>query len=125
MEDEFGRRMRGKLGVTFDPFQDRIRIHGSTAEALGQSEYFRFLFNPQKGMFAVQACGAKDQGAERLCQASEGERRYVNSAWLVRYIYDACGWRKSRSRRAYGILRGEHGLVEFNLKEAAEIDRES
>lgn len=110
--------------VTFDPFQDRINVHRGTAEALGWPEYCRFLFHPKKKRFAVQACGVMDKGAERMPQSLDGINRYVNSAWLVRFIFSACGWKTDRTRRVSGVLHSRHRLVEFDLNDAMEIARE-
>lgn len=60
---EIGVRMSQKTinitGVSLCKKEGRIRIFHSTIKRLGEPKYIRFLFNPEKQLFAVQASDRK------------------------------------------------------------------
>ena len=108
-------------GLTFDPFKGRIMIHRNTIEALNTPEYFRFLFNPKRKRFAVQACLMGEEGAEKLPALREGNCCYVNSLSLVKYVFRTCNWDLEYTHRVEGILYREQKLVEFDLSHSWEL----
>lgn len=108
-------------GLTFDPFKGRIMLYKSTVEALGTPEYFRFLFNPTKKKFAIQVCGFKDEGAERMPSLNEGDNCYICCNALVRYVFQACKWDSKYTHRVEGVLYPEERLIDFDLTRFWEI----
>ena len=45
------------LGITFRYADGRITVFRSALESIGRPEFYHFLYNPTKQMFAIQACG--------------------------------------------------------------------
>ena len=108
-------------GLTFDPSKGRIMLYRSTIEALGTPEYFRFLFNPKKKKFAVQVCGIKDEGAERMPKLRGGDCCYICSNALVQYVFVTCKWDSNYTHRVEGIMHSEENLIEFDLTNSWEL----
>ena len=108
-------------GLTFDPVQERITIFRTTIEAIGTPEYYRFLFNPTRKKFAIQACAINDEGAEKMPKLRDGDCCYVRSALLVRYVFDTCSWNRELTHRVEGVLRPEQKLVEYDLTRSWEL----
>lgn len=50
------------LGLTFRYADGRISVFKSALEAIGRPEFYHFLYNPAKQMFAIQACGIDEEG---------------------------------------------------------------
>lgn len=51
------------LGITFRYADGRITVFRSALESIGRPEFYHFLYNPTKQMFAIQACGMDAEGA--------------------------------------------------------------
>lgn len=58
-------------GVSLCKKAGRIRIFHSTIKRLGEPKYIRFLFNPEKQLFAVQASDRKDSECFYVPKCSE------------------------------------------------------
>ena len=108
-------------GLTFDPLKGRIMLFKSTIETLGTPEYFRFLFNPAKRKFAVQACSIKDEGADRMPKLREGDCCYISCNALVQYVFSTCKWDSDFTHRVEGVFHSEENLVEFDLTHSWEL----
>lgn len=54
------------LGITFRYADGRITVFRSALESIGRPEFYHFLYNPTKQMFAIQACGMDAEGANRV-----------------------------------------------------------
>lgn len=50
------------LGITFRYADGRITVFRSALESIGRPEFYHFLYNPTKQMFAIQACGMDAEG---------------------------------------------------------------
>ena len=53
-------------GISFNLGSGRIALYRATLEIMGYPEFYRFLFNPEKKMLAIQRCGIDDPGAHKL-----------------------------------------------------------
>ena len=51
------------LGITFRYADGRNTVFRSALESIGHPEFYHFLYNPTKQMFAIQACGMDEEGA--------------------------------------------------------------
>ena len=87
---------KNMMGLTFRYADGRISIFKSALEAIGRPEFYHFLYNPAKQMFAIQACGIDEEGANRLPKHSTDDRYEIKSKGLVRLIYQSCGWDRTR-----------------------------
>ena len=105
-------------GISFSAMSGRITLFKTTLAALDYPEYYRFLFNPESQMFAMQICGIDDDGAHRLPKADKEGRCEIKSIALVRFVYHICGWKKRNTYRIPGKVCQEERLVSFNLSEA-------
>ena len=54
------------LGITFRYVDGRITVFRSALDSIGRPEFYHFLYNPTKQMFAIQACGMDAEGANRV-----------------------------------------------------------
>lgn len=109
------------LGLTFRYADGRISVFKSALEAIGRPEFYHFLYNPIKQMFAIQACGIDEEGANRLPKHSTDDRYEIKSKGLVRLIYQSCGWDRTRSYRLPGVEYPQHRLVNYDLSRAIPI----
>ena len=83
-----------------------------------------FFFAPfilEDLMFAIQACGIDEEGANRLPKHSTDDRYEIKSKGLVRLIYHSCGWDRTRSYRLPGVEYPQHRLVNYDLSRAIPI----
>ena len=109
-------------GISFNIKTGRITIFKTTLVAMGYPEYFRFLFSPEDLMFGVEPCRIDDGGAQRLPDEITREHYDIKSIDLVRFVYQACGWRKKLTYRIAGEKYApDSRLVVFNLRKAYEI----
>lgn len=109
------------LGLTFRYADGRISVFKSALEAIGRPEFYHFLYNPAKQMFAIQACGIDEEGANRLPKHSTDDRYEIKSKDLVRLIYQSCGWDRTRSYRLPGVEYPQQRLVNYELCHAIPI----
>ena len=93
----------------------------TTIGILGNPEYYRFLFSPERRQFAVQACGIGDEGANRREMELGIDNYSIKSMALVRFVYQTCEWKEKLTYRVPGVGFSEDKAVQFNLKEAYEI----
>lgn len=70
------------MGLTFRYADGRISIFKSALEAIGRPEFYHFLYNSAKQMFAIQACGIDEEGANRLPKHSTDDRYEIKSKGL-------------------------------------------
>ena len=80
-----------------------------------------FINNPTKQMFAIQACGMDEEGANRVPKKNQDDRYEIKSKDLVRLIYQSCGWDRTRSYRLPGVEYPQQRLVNYELCHAIPI----
>lgn len=109
-------------GVSLCKKVGRIRIFHSTIKRLGEPKYIRFLFNPEKQLFAVQASDWKDSECFYVPKCSENDWNFViNSIPMLRIIWKVCKWDEEKSYRISGTYHAECNLVVFDLKQAVTL----
>ena len=108
-------------GISFCLSSGRISVFLKTLGYLSYPEFIRFLFNPESGMFVVQACGMNDEGAKPLLIRKWDEAAVINTIDLVRLVYSSCGWNPRFSYRVAGVFFQRNKLVRFDLNEALEV----
>ena len=109
------------LGITFRYADGRITVFRSALESIGRPEFYHFLYNPTKQMFAIQACGMDAEGANRIPKKNQDDRYEIKSKDLVRLIYQSCGWDRTRSYRLPGVEYPQQRLVNYDLCHAIPI----
>lgn len=111
------------VGVSLCKKWGTIRIFRSTIFELGQPKYIRFLFNPQKEKLAVQSCEKKELECFRVPKNNvENWDFRINSLSMLTMIWKTCGWNDEKTYRLKGISYPEYNLIEFNLKQAKELE---
>lgn len=109
-------------GISFNVVTGRIRLFKTTLQAMGYPEHYRFLFNPEDRMFAVEACGIDDEGANRLPDEFPRDHYEIKCMGLVRFVFQTCGWQKKLTYRIPGeVYSPDSHLVYFDLQKAYEI----
>ena len=103
------------LGITFRYADGRITVFRSALESIGRPEFYHFLYNPTKQMFAIQACGMDAEGANRVPKKNQDDRYEIKSKNLVRLLYQSCGWDRTRSYRLPGVEYPQQRLVNYDL----------
>ena len=93
----------------------------SALDSIGRPEFYHFLYNPTKGMFAIQACGMDAEGANRVPKKNRDDRYEIKSKNLVRLIYQSCGRDRTRSYRLPGVEYPQQRLVNYDLCHAIPI----
>ena len=58
------------LGITFRYVDGRITVFRSALDSIGRPEFYHFLYNPTKQMFAIQACGMDAEDDRYRCRRS-------------------------------------------------------
>lgn len=109
------------LGITFRYADGRITVFRSALESIGRPEFYHFLYNPTKQMFAIQACGMDAEGANRVPKKNQDDRYEIKSKNLVRLLYQSCGWDRTRSYRLPGVEYPQQRLVNYDLCRAIPI----
>ena len=109
------------LGITFRYADGRITVFRSALDSIGRPEFYHFLYNPTKQMFAIQACGMDAEGANRVPKKNRDDRYEIKSKNLVRLIYQTCGWDRTRSYRLPGVEYPGQKLVNYDLCRAIPI----
>lgn len=107
-----------QLGMTFNLMWGRIRIFRTTMEMLGNPEYYRFLFNAERKMVAIQSCKMDDAGSHLLPKLKDGESYKINSKDFVRLVFHSQHWNPHHSYRVVGSYYPDAGLVNFLLEDA-------
>ena len=97
------------------------RIAGITVEIGGDTTKLSKALESVNKMFAIQACGIDEEGANRLPKHSTDDRYEIKSKGLVRLIYQSCGWDRTRSYRLPGVEYPQHRLVNYDLSRAIPI----
>lgn len=108
-------------GISFGLSSGRISVFLKTLDYLSYPEFIRFLFNPDSGMFAVQACGMNDEGAKPMHVRKPEEGVAIKTIDLVRLVYSSCGWKPRISYRVAGEFFPKDKLVRFDLSKAFEV----
>lgn len=109
------------LGITFRYADGRITVFRSALESIGRPEFYHFLYNSTKQMFAIQACGMDAEGANRVPKKNQDDRYEIKSKNLVRLLYQSCGWDRTRSYRLPGVEYPQQRLVNYDLCRAIPI----
>ena len=84
-------------GISFCLKSGRVTIFKTTLEVIGYPEFYRFLYNPDTKMMAIEPCD------------------------FVRMMYRENGWKKQISYRIAGTPHRQERAVEFDLRKALEI----
>ena len=121
MNDQYAAWDPSAPGITFSLSAGRITLFLRTLELLEYPEFFRFLFNPETGMFAVQTCSMDDEGAKRLPTMKPEEAVGIKIMDLVKVVYSSRNWNRRISYRAEGRFYPSECLVSFDLAAAYEI----
>ena len=121
MNDQYAVWNQAAPGITFSLSAGRITLFLRTLELLEYPEFFRFLFNPETGMFAVQTCSMDAEGAKRLPTMKPEEAVGIKIMELVKVVYSSSNWKRRISYRAEGEFYPSEHLVNFNLTAAYEI----
>lgn len=108
-------------GISFCLEYGRILVFRKTLELLENPQYYRFLFNPDDRIFAVQSCNMNDPGAHKLPKLGSGDSYKIKSKDLVRFIYQCCNWAPKASYRIAGCFSQAEKLVLFELNAALEL----
>lgn len=109
------------LGITFRYADGRITVFRSALESIGRPEFYHFLYNSTKQMFAIQACGMDAEGANRVPKKNQDDRYEIKSKNLVWLLYQSCGWDRTRSYRLPGVEYPQQRLVNYDLCRAIPI----
>ena len=104
------------LGMSVSLQYGRILVYDSTLSAIGNPEYFKFLFDEKKERIAITSCNMNDEGAFKSHKTSKGSESYIHCTYFVTFLYDRYGWNKSASYLLSGKNRGQ--LVEFLIQNA-------
>ena len=105
--------------VSFYYKKNTIRIAFYSLYCLGLPVYIRFLVNPEKKQFAVQASGKDDLTALKVDYLNQSEVRMRHvSALLVHQLFEMGNWNKKFIYRIEGKHIPKHNMVVFNLDEA-------
>ena len=99
-----------------------MRISFYSLYCLDLPVYIRFLINPEKKQFAVQASSKEDIRSVKVDYFNQYEvkMRHV-SALLVHQIFEMGGWNKNLVYRIEGKYIEKHKLVVFNLADAKNV----
>ena len=108
-------------GISFCLKSGRVTIFKTTLEVIGYPEFYRFLYNPDTKMMAIEPCAMNAPGAYALVNVKKEETYDVSSIDFVRMMYRENGWKKQTSYRIAGIAYPQDRAVEFDLTKALEI----
>ena len=108
-------------GISFCLKSGRVIIFKATLEVIGYPEFYRFLYNPDTKMMAIEPCAMNAPGAYALVNVKKEETYDVSSIDFVRMMYRENGWKKQISYRIAGIAYPQDRAVEFDLTKALEI----
>ena len=108
-------------GISFCLKSGRVTIFKITLEVIGYPEFYRFLYNPDTKMMAIEPCAMNAPGAYALVNVKKEETYDVSSIDFVRMMYRENGWKKQISYRIAGIAYPQDRAVEFDLTKALEI----
>lgn len=108
-------------GISFCLKSGRVTIFKTTLEVIGYPEFYRFLYNPDTRMLAIEPCEMNAPGAYALVNVKKEETYDVSSMSFVRIIYRENRWNKRISYRIAGVAYPQDRAVEFDLTKALEI----
>lgn len=108
-------------GISFCLKSGRVTIFKTTLEVIGYPEFYRFLYNPDTKMMAIEPCAMNAPGAYALVNVKKEETYDVSSIDFVRMMYRENGWKKQISYRIAGTPHRQERAVEFDLTKALEI----
>ena len=108
-------------GISFCLKSGRVTIFKTTLEVIGYPEFYRFLYNPDTRMLAIEPCEMNAPGAYALVNVKKEETYDVSSMSFVRIIYRENRWNKRISYRIAGTPHWQERAVEFDLRKALEI----
>jgi hypothetical protein len=106
-------------GISFSQKSGRVTIFRSTLAAIGYPEFYRFLYNPDAHMLAIEPCEMDAPGSYALVMSGNKSDDYrVVSVDFVRMIFRDSDWDGRKRYRVSGTAYPGDRIVEFNLKEA-------
>ena len=108
-------------GISFCLKSGRVTIFKTTLEVIGYPEFYRFLYNPDTRMLAIEPCEMNAPGAYALVNVKKEETYDVSSMSFVRIIYRENRWNKRISYRIAGTPHWQERVVEFDLRKVQEI----
>ena len=108
-------------GISFCLKSGRVTIFKTTLEVIGYPEFYRFLYNPDTKMMAIEPCAMNAPGAYALVNVKKEETYDVSSMSFVRIMYHENGWNEEISYRIAGVAYPQDRAVEFDLTKALEI----
>ena len=108
-------------GISFCLKSGRVTIFKTTLKVIGYPEFYRFLYNPDTRMLAIEPCEMNAPGAYALVNVKKEETYDVSSMSFVRIIYREYRWNKRISYRIAGTPHWQDHAVEFDLRKALEI----
>lgn len=81
--------------------------HGlpSALESIGRPEFYHFLYNSTKQMFAIQACGMDAEGANRVPKKNQDDRYEIKSKNLRAAALSELWLGQNKILPAAGVLR--------------------
>lgn len=86
-------------------------------------ERHRFLYNSSEKQFAIQACKEEAPGSHRSPRLKLGDSCEIKSKALVRLLYRDGRWEIAHSYRVPGRIVTEQNLIEFDLRQAIQLER--
>lgn len=122
MQEERSKQRSTQPGISFYPESGKINIHKSTFRALGEPDYFRFMYNSDDKKLAVQGCGVSDPGYHKKPKLSQDSDSYkISGMNLIKLLYRGGKWADKDSRRIWGQFLETAGIVVFDLAAAEKI----
>ena len=109
--------------ITFSFTDGRITVFKSALEDLHWPAFYRFLYNSSEKQFAIQACKEEAPGSHRSPRLKLGDSCEIKSKALVRLLYRDGRWEIARSYRVPGRMVTEQNLIEFDLRQAIQLER--
>lgn len=112
-------------GISLSMKRARILIYQATIKAIGEPDYIRFLFNPERKRLAIQACEYSETDSFRVPSNFGYDREFeITSTQMQKLIGKSCGWARDKTYRIFGVVHSEYALVEFDLEQAVLINEE-
>ena len=108
-------------GISFCLKNGRVTIFKTTLDIIGYPEFYRFLYNSDTKMMAIEPCTMNAPGAYALVNVKKEDTYDVNSIAFVRMMYRENGWDRRISYRIVGTPHRKEQAVEFDLTSALEI----
>ena len=113
--------VRCLMGVSVSCKFGRIQIYDSTLSAIGNPEYFKFLFDDGRSKIAIKACEMNEEGAFKSHKTKKGIESYIHCTYFVSFLYDRYHWKKNSAYLLAGRFYAAQNVVEFDINEAVTL----